>query len=1426
MRSPSSLILAAALLAPIAPALGAADSAALAVAAARLVNVNARTVLPGNVHRLAKASALLAAPDPSLPMERMTLSLSLAPEKQAALERLLAEQQDPASGNFHRWLTPEEFGSRFGRQPEEIAAVANWLAAEGFRLDEVAKGGTWINFSGTVAKVESAFRTRINDYLIGGRLRHANADEPSIPAALADLVDGVVSLHNIPKKAMGRRLDPAYNSGSSHYLVPGDFATIYNLNPLYAAGIDGSGQTIAIVGRTHPSSSNWATFRSLRGLPANPPIVVVNGTDPGDLGADEDGEADLDVEWSGAVATNATIKFVVSTTTNSMDGVDLSAQYIVNNNLAPVMSLSFGSCESDLGASGRSFYNNLWSQAVAQGITVVVSSGDSGAAGCDDPSATTSSTGLAVSGLASTPYNVAVGGTQFNEGSGNYWSSSNGVGGASALSYIPEVVWNESGSVAGGSGLWASSGGVSQYYSKPSWQTGLGVPADGKRDIPDVALSSAGHDGYWTYSQGAVGIFSGTSAAAPAFAGIMALVVQKTGQRQGNANPRLYQLASAQYQSGGSAVFHDVSSGNNGVPGRNGYSAGAGYDLATGLGSVDANALVNNWAGGASACSYSLGSRSLSVGAGAATGNVSLTTSSGCTWTAVSNASWLSVSAGSASGSGSGSVFYAVTANTGSAARTGTLTIGGQSFTVTQASVGCSLAIAPSGQSVAVAGGSGTVSVTTSSGCTWTATSNAVWITVNSGASGSGSGTVAFTVAANTAVAARSGTMTIAGQTFTVTQAGSSCSFALSSTSQTATATGLSGTVTVTSSVGCAWTALSAAAWISVTSGASASGTGVVAYSVGANTSSSARTGTLTIAGQTFTVTQAGVGGGSTTTQVLQNPGFESGATIWTQTSTNGYSVITNDPSYASHAGSYYAWLGGYDSGTDTIKQTVTIPAGSQTALLQFWYWIDSAEVSISSAYDTMTVALYNATSGARLTTLKVYSNLDASAGWVQSPQYDLSTYAGQSVSLRFVATTDGSNPTSFLVDDVTLSTTGTPVTPTLPSAPTAVSAVAGIGSATVSFIPGSLGTGTLVGYFAGCGVDSLHLLLASGTISPITVTGLVNGSSYQCWVETRSSVGDSAWSQPSNSVSPLVTNYALAVTKRGTGSGTVTSSPAGINCGTACSGSFTSSTSVALTATPNAGSTFTGWGGACVGTAVCNVTMGSAQNVTANFVPTVLSFSAGWNMAGNGVDAPITVATTFADAGKVYSVWKWVVSGSAAGISYPTWAYYAPSQSDGGSAYAAGKGYELLTTIRAGEGFWLNAKSDFTAALPTAAALQSSTFLPAIDTPPTAGGVHALPHGWSLMATGDGPTAAQFDAAIATVQAVTPAAGKVYTNLTAIWSWDATRQRWYFWAPAMVNDGSLASYLSSKGYLDFSTMPGSAIGTLPPTAGFWVNMP
>src|SRR5712671_2098741 len=585
----------------------------------RYIDDEQRVTLRGNRHPMALTRYDAGAVAPNYRMERMLLTLLPDAAQQDSLNQFVEAQYSSESPYYHQWLTPEQFAERFGASEADTRQIVGWLQGHGLEVEEVTAGRRSIVFSGTAAQVQAAFHTEIHAYKKGVAIHHANAKEPEIPAALAQVVGGVVSLHDFhsePLHAFAQKASPEFTRGGSHYLAPADFATIYNLGPLYQQSINGNGQSIAIVGRSNIRLGDVRQFRSMFGLPPNDPQIIVNGTDPGIPSPGEETEADLDVEWSGAVARNATIKFVVSKSTNSSDGVDLSAQYIVNHNLAPVMSTSFGLCEGWLGSSGNSFLASLWQQAAAQGITVLVSSGDNGAAGCDSASASKAIHGRGVNGLCSTPYSVCVGGTQFSDSNASlYWSSSNASGTqASAVSYIPEVVWNESGP---GAGLWSSGGGMSTVYGKPSWQTGSGVPADGKRDVPDVSLTSAGHDGYLIYQEGGLYVVGGTSAASPSFAGVMALVVQGTGARQGNANTSFYPLASTQ-RAGGASVFHDTTSGNNGVPGQTGFNAAAGYDQATGLGSVDASVLVSHWSDAriVPAFQATLSANSLSVAAG------------------------------------------------------------------------------------------------------------------------------------------------------------------------------------------------------------------------------------------------------------------------------------------------------------------------------------------------------------------------------------------------------------------------------------------------------------------------------------------------------------------------------------------------------------------------------------------------------------------------------------------------------------------------------------------------------------------------------------------------------------------------------------------------------------------------------------------
>jgi large repetitive protein len=611
-----------------------------------------RVMIARSTHPLARQENDAGAVDGGTAFERMVLVLGATAQQEQLLQTLLDSQQTKGSSDYHRWLTPEEFGDRFGPSPDDLQRVQAWLLQQGFSVETVAQSRRWIEFSGTSAQVETAFQTKMRHYRVNGELHTANATDISIPASLAPVVRGVASLHDFFSKPLVSHLisvrrdsqgvlvpeDPTFTltgqSGAAHYLAPGDFASIYNLNPLYKSGLDGTGQTIAIVARSNLELSDVEIFRQIFGLPANDPNIILRGSLPDLLFTDDMVEATLDAEWAGAVAPSATVIVVASASTLTSDGVDLSAAYIVDNNLAGIMSTSFEQCEQNLGPAESEFYNALWQQAAAQGMSVFVASDDAGAAGCADPQAPNNQPApgeLAVNGVASTPFDTAVGGTEFNENGNDsaFWNSANSLSLTSVLGYIPEVVWNEScdptqstACLNNSYDLFAGGGGASAVYPKPSWQSAPGVPSDGHRDLPDVSLTAAGgHDGYLFCISGPTGcqtdglgnltnagVVGGTSASSPTFAGIIALVAQQAGGRLGLANYVLYRLASAQQNPSACnsssltnpalrspCVFNDITAGNNSVPGQAGFSAQSGFDLATGLGSVNAANLVNEW---------------------------------------------------------------------------------------------------------------------------------------------------------------------------------------------------------------------------------------------------------------------------------------------------------------------------------------------------------------------------------------------------------------------------------------------------------------------------------------------------------------------------------------------------------------------------------------------------------------------------------------------------------------------------------------------------------------------------------------------------------------------------------------------------------------------------------------------------------------
>ncbi len=759
------------------------------------VNESQLAALKGDTRPEARAENDRGRVPASLPMTDLVLVLRRSPERQAAFEAMLNALQDPASPQFHHWLTPDQIGRQYGPADSDIATIRQFLLNHGLRVDSVSKDRLTVTFSGTAGQVEAALHTEIHNLQVNNEAHIANMSDPQIPAALTPVVVGVKALHNffprpqhkvgslvrrnadgtwdrigkpeaatspakaVPAAANARQIAPKFDGGAGiEDIGPYDFATIYNVLPLWNAStpIDGTGQKIAIAGTSKIVASDVTTFRSAFGLPTIPSFsqVVANGTDPGICTApsgtaactvDDEYENTLDVEWSGAVAKGSGIVLVVSGNNSATtDTVYTSAKYIIDNNVAPILNVSYGECELALGTSGNKAYSDLWSTAYAAGIAVFVSSGDQGSAVCDAGGSSQlgnpygAQFGLTVSGLSSTPYNVSVGGTDFDwgwvtNGQTNFWNTTSDSHKANAKGYIPEFPWNStcanseyvayvnqqltknysaaevcdligtqqitssSGSLTflvdtvGGSGgkstcttnsTTSTSTSIdptscSGGYAKPSWQTGVtGIPADGKRDVPDVSLFAAsGFSGSayvvcvsssgagCTYTPGTEPTgqeVGGTSVSSPAMAGVMALINQKVGSIQGNPNPVLYKIAANETYSGcvsnsvpltGSAcVFNDITTGTIAVPCvvgapdctgtsqtpntyglLNGFASTAGFDLATGLGSVNVANLVNAYAA-ALAPAVTLSPTSLTfpltvLGASSASQSVTLTNS-------------------------------------------------------------------------------------------------------------------------------------------------------------------------------------------------------------------------------------------------------------------------------------------------------------------------------------------------------------------------------------------------------------------------------------------------------------------------------------------------------------------------------------------------------------------------------------------------------------------------------------------------------------------------------------------------------------------------------------------------------------------------------------------------------------------------------
>ncbi len=607
------------------------------------IDPHKRATLAGNTNRFVTSGTDKGALLTATPLEHLLLGLRRGPDQEQALQQLIADLHDPASPSFHQWLTADQFGQTFGPAQSDIDTVVAWLQDNGFVVNEVSKGLTTIDFSGTAGQVNAAFATTLKNFDVDGVAYISNAGDPSIPAALSPVVTGIVSLNNAFKNTQYHRAPapPLLAAGewgqhgatrgmrSSQFLpympeftytdpqgfvdedvAPGDFNVIYNINPVWAAGHHGLGQSVTVIERTRIKAADWTTFRTAFGLSGfagtftqTTPAACTN---PGQLNTGDQGEAALDAEWASVAAPDANIVLVACKSTGLSDGIDLAVNQVVNSVPAPtIASLSYGQCESSLGTTANAQYNTWWQQAATEGMTVFVSTGDQGAAVCDRDTNNSApygwaTSGINVSGLSSTPYNVAVGGTDFRDAFDNtistYWDTTTSTPPyTSAKSYIPEIPWNSScaGSIllayrnAHGGGYADSvaycnstsgrnlvdvdggSGGPSKVYTRPSWQgTVFGSPTANVRGSPDVSLFAS--SGFWghglvfcmsvisaggtacdytnatDHSKNTAG---GTSFAAPSAAGIQALVNELSGQSWGNMNTEFYALAAAQYGS-------------------------------------------------------------------------------------------------------------------------------------------------------------------------------------------------------------------------------------------------------------------------------------------------------------------------------------------------------------------------------------------------------------------------------------------------------------------------------------------------------------------------------------------------------------------------------------------------------------------------------------------------------------------------------------------------------------------------------------------------------------------------------------------------------------------------------------------------------------------------------------------------------------
>lgn len=498
-----------------------------------------------------------------LRLDHITVFLGL--RESAALDALVAAQQDPRSPRFRRWLDATEIADRFGPRRAEYERVRRWFVGRGFRVVRDSPHRVGLVVAGTAGQVEASLATPIRLFRDGGRIRRGPATEPSVPASIAGAVRGILGLDDLARYRPSIRL---MDGGAA--LAPGDFAAAYRVRPLHAAGLTGAGQTIAVVARSNFRDADVAEF-ARRFMPAAPlpPVRRFAGRDPGILPDEgEEREVLLDTEWAGALAPGAQVNVVIG----SPEGdIPEAVEHAIAERLGNVVTISFTLCEPAAPRIHTEMFDAWYAIANAQGQTVLVASGDSGSTECESDLRL-----LAVNALASSPHAVAVGGTSFALAPDG-----------SVPAALEETVWNNR--------VRASGGGESEVFARPRFQLAAGlVPSSRRRALPDLSLAaSPTSPGYVIVAGGVERRIGGTSAGAPALASVLALVNQQRGTAGlGQLLPALYRLGSEGSRGLRDPVFRDVTMGHNGLDGSIGFAAATGFDLATGWGTPLVDALA------------------------------------------------------------------------------------------------------------------------------------------------------------------------------------------------------------------------------------------------------------------------------------------------------------------------------------------------------------------------------------------------------------------------------------------------------------------------------------------------------------------------------------------------------------------------------------------------------------------------------------------------------------------------------------------------------------------------------------------------------------------------------------------------------------------------------------------------------------------